>query len=245
MRDADPCRSRNDRECAYLDIFSAGAASGHSRAAEKRTRYCSRRTRAAARRLSQFKIRRDGLQRIHEVVSAGMGNRAHRDRTVRSVRRHVSQNRDHSDFAMDHPPRSALASRSPTLRSRALDAARPCLASKVFLLPFRRWAATVHRRIICVDGRRAAACGYCQKLEIFYCERYQSGTHAVDHLAAEVRNEIAGRTATRLNTEGTEDAEVCLESPSFALSSRSLVPALHLSPKQFPCVLRVLRVQSF
>src|SRR6185312_7155332 len=189
MRDADPRRSRDHRERAYLDILSAGAASGDRRAVEKRTRYCSRRTGAAAARLSQFEIRGDGLQRVDASLSAGMGHRSHCDRTLRSIRGYVSQGRDHPHLAMDHAPRSALASRSAALRSRALDAAGPRLATKVFLFSFRRWAAPMYRRIVCLDGRRAAARQHRTELEVLDRSSDQSGTHAPHYVTSETWNE--------------------------------------------------------
>src|SRR5581483_9326980 len=218
MRDADPRRSRNYRKCAYLDIFSAGAASGDSRASEERTGYRSRRAGTPAGRLSQFEVRRDGLQRIDATLSAGVGDCAHRDRALRSLRRHVSKGRDHSHLAVDHPPGSALASRSAALRSRALDAGGSRVTPKVFLLPFWCRSAAMHRRILCLDGRRAVARQHRTEVEVLDCAADQSGTHAPHYIAAEARNEIAGGTAKRLNRGGMENTEVCVEVPTVPLS---------------------------
>src|SRR5689334_18295799 len=130
-----------------------------------------------------------------------MGNRSHRDRELRGIRDHISEECNRAYFTMDYASRSPLVPRSIDLRSSALDARGARGTSKILLFPFRRRTAPVHRRILRLDGRRTAAGEHRAELEVFFGARNPRRAAAPHHVAAQVRYEASRRAAQALKRQ--------------------------------------------
>ncbi len=100
---------------------------------------------------------------------------------------------DGADEPVRHSPRSTILSRSLALRSGTIHARGQGQAGEVRLLPIRCGISPMHRRIVCLDGGRAAAGHTGTEMEVQTCSRTSRRTGAADHASSQVRYEDAGR----------------------------------------------------
>src|SRR5207248_436800 len=149
-----PRRPRDDGERADVDVVSPEPVAGGGGEAARGGGPRARRTPPDRRRHPGADVDRARRHRVDAVVSAGVAGRPPRDRGVRirTVRRAAAGDPDHEPF--HRAARRAVVRRPGAVRPGALDAGVQGLAAAVRVLPVRRRAAPLHRRVVRLDGTR-------------------------------------------------------------------------------------------
>ena len=129
---------------------------------------------------------------------------------------------DHgADEPVHHASRCAILSRSTALRSRAIHARGKARRAKFTYFPFGAGFAAVHRRVFCMDGRRAVAGDVGAEVEDEAGPGSPSRTGASDHVAAEVWDARCERRSPTLESSYF----IALQGYISANMSRVIFPA--------------------
>ena len=178
-------------------------------------------------------VRRAGGDRVDAALSAGVDHRAPRDRRVPlgDYVRAAAVDRLHEPVR--RAPRPRASTRAGAVRPGSLDAGVQGVAAEVRLLSVRRRSAPVHRRVVRVDGARAARRDHRAAVASAAGAGPPGRAAAARHAAREARDADDGGTTlmalrVRRVLETALDCDDLKRSAAFYTSLLGVIPMLEM-----------------